>query len=133
MRFRDRLLDGVLRMVGVEVVPTVPPRWPPWEGLQTHTPGPWRVIDRWNVEIFGGDHEAVAQIFWDRDRAPVCRANERLIVLAPEMLEALIAYEEAFILCGAGSGFEKEIQAAQQRFDDLRQRVFERLQVHARP
>lgn len=129
MRLRERLADVLLGLLGVEQVAEPAPAWPDeLLGITLgHTPGPWRVNDKWDIDIIGSDHEVVAEIIWDRARGSVCRANERLIAVAPEMLDALIAYEEVRALCGAGSGFEKEIDAAERRFDDIRAKVFERL------
>ena len=48
------------------------------------------------------------------------RADVGLLAAAPDMLAALQAYEDALALNGAGSGFEREIDAAAAKFDVLR-------------
>lgn len=61
----------------------------------SHTKGPWRTGDMFNT-VFGPPNgnpspEVVATINKGR------RANARLIAAAPEMLEALLDYEELLV------------------------------------
>ena len=60
-----------------------------------HTPGPWTVGDPpyGHTEIEGGDPPyllAVATRYWGQE---VAHANARLIAAAPDLLEALQAYD----------------------------------------
>ena len=54
----------------------------------THTPGPWRYVDRpdgcFGVEIDGG-HELLYDL---EGSCPQCFANMRLIAAGPELIEA---------------------------------------------
>ena len=55
--------------------------------------------------------------------------EDRVQKSAPMMLAALLAYEDALSLCGAGSGFEKEIEAAQGKFDVLRREALRMVDI----
>lgn len=70
--------------------------------------------------------EAIAKAVEDWNRA--VRAQKA----APMMLAALLAYEDALSLCGAGSGFEKEIEVAQAKFDLLRRDALRMVEAKAK-
>lgn len=87
------------------------------------SPGPWRLSEgpgdgSWDDPrrcVESADGKLVCVTVGGNDVA-----NATLIAAAPEMLQALEAYEDALSLCGAGTGFEAEIAAAHERFDVLR-------------
>jgi hypothetical protein len=71
-----------------------------------HTPGPWKVADRFY--IFMDDDVAceVAKVCdenIDDDMLGQCDADARLIAAAPELLDALVAMREAFLSNGTDS------------------------------
>ena len=67
--------------------------------MSKHTPGPWRVVDSWNdhmVESQNGE-----EIIWQdgpHDTPTINEANARLIVAAPDLLEALESMLQSFLI-----------------------------------
>lgn len=60
----------------------------------THTPGPWTTheieydADHTTIEIHGSDGLFLSEITYPTDEVELLRANARLIVAAPDLLEA---------------------------------------------
>ena len=57
--------------------------------MSQHTPGPWRVDDE--IFVIGPDKLSIFGGASTKRSEEVCKANARLIAVAPEMLEALEA------------------------------------------
>lgn len=66
--------------------------------MTNHTPGPWRqhTVDETLIVTAIGPSKEIARVIGDYDsEANIMDANARLMVLAPDLLKALDAHEEA--------------------------------------
>ena len=73
--------------------------------MTKHTPGPWFLDTSADVDlpdhvgISADKHGLLAQVVWKmeyEEHSPECEANARLIVSAPDLLESLKEYDDAF-------------------------------------